>query len=65
MPLALIDDCLGFSKCGTDAVELNAIINSKIYSKKLRLSADKCHHLHVSKTSTTCHSNLKADDKNI
>ena len=29
-PLALIDDCLGFSKCGADAVELNAIINTKI-----------------------------------
>ena len=41
MPLALIDDCLGFSKCGTDTVELNAIINSKIYSKKLHVACFK------------------------
>ena len=61
-PLALIDDCIGFSRCGADAVELNAILNTKITSKKLRLSADKCHHLHVSKTQTNCYSNLKADD---
>ena len=34
-PLALIDDCLGFSKCGSDALKLNAIINTKMISKKL------------------------------
>ena len=39
LPLALIDDCLGISKCGADAVEMNAILNTKIISKKLRLSA--------------------------
>ena len=61
IPLALIDDCLGFSKCGSDAVELNAIINTKIYSKKLRLCTNKCNHLHISKTNTNCYSNLKAD----
>ena len=44
-----------------DTVELNAIINTKIYSKKLRLSANKCNHLHISKTNTNCYSNLKAD----
>ena len=64
-PLALIDDCLGFSRCGADAVELNAIINTKIVSKKLRLSADKCNHLHVSKTPTNCYSTLKADSSTM
>ena len=59
-PLALIDDCLGFSKCSADSVELNAIINTKITSKKLRLSADKCNHLHISKKPTQCYNNLKA-----
>ena len=62
LPLALIDDCLGISKCGADAVEMNAILNTKIISKKLRLSAKKCHHLHFSKNKTNCYSNLKADD---
>ena len=36
--LAMIDDVLGMSACGEDSVELNAIINAKIESKKLRLS---------------------------
>ena len=62
IPLALIDDCLGISKCGADAVELNAILNTKIHSKKLRLSAEKCNHLHISKRNTTCYSELKADN---
>ena len=61
-PLSLIDDCIGFSKCGADAVELNAILNTKIISKKLRLSADKCTHMHVSKSGSNCYSNLKADN---
>ena len=60
-PLALIDDCLGFSTCSTDAVQLNAILNSKITSKKLRLSAEKCHQLHISKKATNCYNNLKAE----
>ena len=58
-PLALIDDCLGFSKCGASSVELNAIINTKITAKKLRLGADKCNHLHISKRKTNCYNNLK------
>ena len=64
-PLALIDDCLGFSTCSTDAVQLNAILNSKIISKKLRLSADKCHQLHISKKPTSCYNNLKAGTNNM
>ena len=64
-PLALIDDCLGFSLCGPDAVELNAIINTKIISKKLRLSEKKCSHMHFSKSSTPCYTNLKADESDM
>ena len=59
--MAFIDDCLGISKCGADSVELNAIINTKVDSKKLRLSSKKCHHMHLSKNPTSCFSNLKAD----
>ena len=64
-PLALIDDCLGFSTCSTDAVEMNAIMNNKIISKKLRLSSDKCRHLHISKKQSKCYNNLKAGSKNM
>ena len=62
MPLDLIDDCLGISRCGADAIEMNAILNTKIISKKLRLSAAKCNHLHFSKKSSSCYSNLKVDN---
>ena len=37
----------------------NAIINTKITSKKLRLSAEKCNHLHISKRPGDCYNNLK------
>ena len=46
-PLAMIDDVLAVSKCGIDTVEVNTLINMKIESKKLRLSEDKCGHIHV------------------
>ena len=62
LPLSFIDDCLGFSQCGAQTVELNAIMNSKIVSKKLRLSEDKCTHMHFSKSSSKCYTNLKADN---
>ena len=41
-PVSFIDDCLGVSKDGTDAVELNAFLNSEMETKKLTLRADKC-----------------------
>ena len=64
-PLALIDDCLAFSTCSTDSVQVNAILNSKIASKKLRLSSKKCHHLHISKKQSKCYYNLKAGEENM
>ena len=62
VPLSFIDDCLGISKCGSKTVELNAILNTKISSKKLKLSEAKCNHLHFSKSSSQCHTTLKADN---
>ena len=44
---------------------MNAILNSKIASKKLRLSAKKCHHLHIAKKETKCYNNLRAGDLNM
>ena len=64
-PLALIDDCLGFSTCSTDAVLMNSILNNKIASKKLRLSSEKCRHLHISKKQSKCYNNLKAGSQNM
>ena len=64
-PLALIDDCLGFSECGAGSVELNAIINTKITAKKLRLIVEKCNHLHISKRKNKCYDILKVGTANI
>ena len=63
--MALIDDCLGFSECGAGSVELNAIINTKITAKKLRLSVEKCNHLHISKRKNKCYNILKVGTSNM
>ena len=64
-PLALIDDCIGFSTCSTDAVQVNSILNNKIASNKLRLSSSKCHHLHIARKRSKCYNNLKAGGQNM
>ena len=61
-PLEMIDDILMVSKCGPQAVEANAVLNTKIESKKLRLSRDKCYHMHVSNKNTKCDTSLKVHD---
>ena len=52
--LAMIDDVLGLAACGDQSIELNAIINSKMEHKKLRLSEDKCFKIHICKKSDSC-----------
>ena len=37
--LAMIDDVMGMASCGDDSIELNAIINPKMETKKLRLTS--------------------------
>ena len=51
-PLEMIDDILTISKCGLQAVEMNAALNTMIECKKLRLSQDKRSHMHISKRKT-------------
>ena len=47
-PLSMVDDCLSVTECGNETILMNAIINAKIETKKLRLSSDKCYMLHIS-----------------
>ena len=47
----MVDDILTIQKCSTKAAEVNAVINSFVELKKLRLSKEKCHRVHVSKQS--------------
>ena len=46
----MIDDVLGMATCGDDSIEMNAVINAKMESKKLRLSEDKCFKIHICRT---------------
>ena len=51
-PLEMVDDILTISTCGLQAVEMNAALNAMIECKKLRLSFDKSHKMHISKKGT-------------
>lgn len=41
-PLAMVDDLICISNCGSETVKLNAYINYKITSKRLQCGIDKC-----------------------
>ena len=58
----MIDDVLGMASCGDQSIELNALINSKMECKKLRLSQEKCFKIHVCKADSNCPQVLKVHD---
>ena len=62
-PLQMIDDILTVSTCGLQAITMNATLNAKIEGKKLRMSHDKSHCLHISKRKSECNTNLKVHKK--
>ena len=43
----MVDDILSIQKCSNDTVKMNAVINSFVEGKKLKLSGKKCHRIHV------------------
>ena len=49
--LGMVDDILAIQKCSNDAIRINAVINAFVETKKLKLSKDKCHQIHVQKKS--------------
>ena len=51
--------------CGDQSIELNAIINSKMETRKVRLSDDKCFKIHICQTSAKCTQVLKVHESNI
>ena len=63
--LAMIDDVMGMAHCGDASIELNAIINAKMESKKLRLGEDKCFKLHICKKGGKCNQILKVHEANM
>ena len=60
LPLACVDDLLGFATCGNKSIALNTFINTHIELKKLRFHTpsstgkSKCHKLHIGKANKLC-----------
>ena len=46
--LGIVDDILSIQKCSIEASKANAVINAFVESKKLTLSKNKCHRIHIS-----------------
>ena len=53
-PLMMIDDVLSVTECGVNSLKMNALVLSKMATKRLELGASKCYQLHVGKTVSTC-----------
>ena len=45
--LGMVDDLLSIQKCSMDSVKANAVVNAFVESKKLTLSKNKCHKIHI------------------
>ena len=43
----MCDDVVSVARCGLDSIKTNAIIDSKIESKKLEFGPTKCYNIHV------------------
>ena len=60
LPLAMVDDLIGISKCGINSIEMNAFMNIQIEMKKLRFHVpdkfgkSKCHKMHVGSSENRC-----------
>ena len=53
-PLLMIDDAIAISECGPDSIKVNALIQSKVRMKNLRLGHSKCFQMHIGKDKTCC-----------
>ena len=53
-PLGMVDDVIAVSRCGIEAVEMNAYLNQKTRMQKLQFGPEKCHQLHVGKSNICC-----------
>ena len=53
-PLGMIDDIAAVAKCGDNSIILNAIVNSRIESKKLQFNLKKCFKMHIGPDKEDC-----------
>ena len=63
-PLAMVDDILAISECGSESVKTNAYINARFEEKRLELNEKKCVKIHATKESNYC-PELYAHDETI
>ena len=60
LPLAMVDDLIGISRCGFESLGLNVFITTQIELKKLRFHVPdkngktKCHKIHIGKNHEKC-----------
>lgn len=60
LPLAMVDDLNGISRCGLQSISLNTFLTTQIEMKKLRFHVpdkdgkSKCHNIHVGRHSKFC-----------
>ena len=52
--LSFVDDILSVTECGPNSVKMNAYVQSKVDSKKLRLSDKKCVKMHIGGNKNSC-----------
>ena len=62
--LEMVDDILDIQKCGIDSVQANAIVNTFVEHKKLKMGQEKCHKIHCNQKFKFC-PNLTVHDKTM
>ena len=63
-PLCMVDDILAIQECSQASLQTNAVINSFIELKKLKLSSKKCSKIHLGKDRSCC-PQLKVHEENM
>ena len=61
-PLQMVDDVLGIQHCSKNSKKLNGAINTFVELEKLKLSEQKCHSIHIGKSTKHC-PELKVHEK--
>ena len=60
----MVDDVITVSECGLNSLKINAAVQSKVDSKRLTLSENKCVKMHFGKVSQLC-PNLKVHQSDM
>ena len=63
--LSFVDDILAIGNCGSDSIKLNAIVQSKMATKKLEMGYDKCFQIHVGSNSSKVCPKLSVHDEEM